>query len=144
VSVPRLQSSRLRLEPLDPAVHAPGLHALYDDPRFAAYLASGPVPSSDGKAEYLRVFEGLPDGQGGWVAFDRGGDLERVIGRFSLRPWMDAEDGDPLEVGWFLAVDQWGKGLAAEGIRAVLRYASRSCALTTNAAGLLPSGSGEW
>ncbi|HEX8970837.1 GNAT family N-acetyltransferase [Oryzihumus sp.] len=126
MSVPPLRTARLRLEPLDPARHAVALHELYAAPEFAAHLASGAPATAGDKADDLRVFEGLPPGLGGWVAHlaDGSDDPGRVVGRFSLRPWKHAGPTDPPEVGWFLAVDQWGRGLAAEGMRAVLRYAA--------------------
>lgn len=126
MSVPQLRTARLRLEPLDPTRHAAGLHELYAAPQFAAYLASGSPATVADKADYLRVFDDLPEGLGGWVAHlaDGSADPDRVVGRFSLRPWTHATPADPPEVGWFLAVDQWGRGLAAEGMRAVLRYAA--------------------
>ena len=126
MSVPPLRTTRLRLEPLDRERHAAGLHELYAAPQFAAHLASGAHATVEDKAGYLRVFEDLPPGLGGWVAHltDGSADPDRVVGRFSLRPWKHAVPADPPEVGWFLAVDQWGRGLAAEGMRAVLRYAA--------------------
>ncbi|MGN6634540.1 MAG: GNAT family N-acetyltransferase [Oryzihumus sp.] len=126
MSVPPLRTARLRLEPLDPARHAAGLHELYAAPEFAAHLASEAHPTVQDKADHLRVLEDLPPGLGGCVAqlADGTADPGRVVGRFSLRPWKHAVPTDPPEVGWFLAVDQWGRGLAAEGMRAVLRYAT--------------------
>ena len=126
MSVPRLRTSRLRLEALEPARHAAALHELYAAPEFAAHLASGAHATVEDKADYLRVFDDLPQGLGGWVAHLTDGSAApgRVVGRFSLRPWQHACPTDPPEVGWFLAVDQWGRGLAGEGMRAVLRYAA--------------------
>ena len=126
MSVPALRTARLRLEPLVPARDAAALHELYAAPQFATYLASGAHATVADKADYLRVFDELPEGLGGWVAHlaDGSADRARVVGRFSLRPWKHAAPVDPPEVGWFLAVDQWGRGLAAEGMRAVLRYAA--------------------
>ncbi|HET7477009.1 MAG TPA: GNAT family protein [Dermatophilaceae bacterium] len=122
--VPPLRTDRLRLVPLDRSAHAAALHDLYADPRFAEYLASGPVPTVAAKEETLAVFDELAPGQGAWVAVRHDDSTERVVGRFSLRPCRYAAPGDPLEVGWFVAVDQWGQGLAAEGIRAALSYAA--------------------
>lgn len=127
MSVPPLRTRRLLLDPLEPERDAADLLALYADSRFGARLASGAHDGVESKLAYLRVFEDLPEGQGGWVARAVGDPTGRVIGRFSLRPWRHAGPGDPLEVGWFLVVDQWGRGLAAEGMRAVLRYAWLEC-----------------
>lgn len=126
MGVPPLRTSRLILEPLVPERHAGDLLALYADPRFSAHLASGAHESVETKLAYLRIFDDLPQGQGGWVARLAENRRPAVIGRFSLRPWQHAAPGDPLEVGWFLAPGYWGRGLAAEGMRAVLRYAWRS------------------
>ena len=159
MSVPPLRTARLRLEPLVASRHARALHDLYGDAQFAAYLASGAVPTPQAKEEYLSVFDDLPAGLGGWVAHERDDPSGRVVGRFSLRPWRYAEPGDPPEVGWFLAVDRWGRGLAGEGVRAVLDYAAsrghdrvialvrhdnaRSRALAERLGGVV-TGQGQW
>lgn len=120
---PALATRRLLLEPMSVAEHADEVLALYDDPRFAEYLASGRARTRDDIERVLAPFHALPDRLGGWLARRRDDPAGRAIGRFSLRPWTHADVGDPLEVGWFLAPAQWGQGLAGEAVRAVLRYA---------------------
>lgn len=43
----------------------------------------------------------------------------RLIGFCGLQPWRGWED---IEIGWWLAKDCWGQGLATEAARAALAY----------------------
>ncbi len=52
---------------------------------------------------------------------------ERLIGFCGLQPWRDRPGLEigyhgVIEIGWWLARDCWGKGLATEAARAVLRF----------------------
>ena len=46
-------------------------------------------------------------------------------------PTFDAPFMPAVEIGWRLAADYWGRGLATEGARAVLRYAFDDLALSS-------------
>jgi RimJ/RimL family protein N-acetyltransferase len=57
-------------------------------------------------------------GYGMWAVEDRAGGA--LIGRIGF---YEPEGWPGLELGWMLARDQWGRGLATEGARAALAFA---------------------
>lgn len=57
----------------------------------------------------------------GWAVVER--HTGRVIGSVKLRPDPKRPGGHCQMVGYSLAMDRWGQGLATEAVRHVLRYA---------------------
>jgi ribosomal-protein-alanine N-acetyltransferase len=80
------------------------------------YLATMPPAEAGAQIEaWERRWD--EDGFGPWAACDRSGG--RLIGRIGLLRHHDwALEPDPVEVGWVLHCDYWGRGLATEGGRA--------------------------
>lgn len=52
-----------------------------------------------------------------WKLIDQ--ENGRLVGHCGMQPLYDTGD---TEIGWWLARDQWGRGMATEAARAVLRY----------------------
>jgi RimJ/RimL family protein N-acetyltransferase len=54
-----------------------------------------------------------------------------MIGRIGLTNQVDFPSPTRVEVGWMLARSKWGRGLATEGARAVIRYAFEVLGVST-------------
>jgi RimJ/RimL family protein N-acetyltransferase len=83
------------------------------------YLAYMPALDRDGTARQIQAFmrRWQDDGVCQWAAVDLSTD--RLIGRIGLLRHHDwPVEPDPIEVGWTLHRDYWGRGLATEGGRA--------------------------
>jgi ribosomal-protein-alanine N-acetyltransferase len=119
MSVPPLRTARLRLEPLDPDRDAADLAGLWADPRFSEFELSPPPADLDQVRQRFSWVGAMPPGLGGWTL--RWPPRPGLVGRVSLRTWVHDLDGPP-ELGWHLKPEYWGRGLASEAIRAVLRY----------------------
>jgi RimJ/RimL family protein N-acetyltransferase len=94
------------------------LAAIYAQPEFLEHM---PALDLDGtRAQIERFARGWDaDGLGHWAAVDPASG--RLIGRIGLlrhHDWPESES--PVEVGWALHRDWWGRGLATEGGRAGL------------------------
>jgi RimJ/RimL family protein N-acetyltransferase len=89
------------------------LDEIYRQPEYLEFMP--PARGADRVATYQRLWD--EDGFATWAACERGS--ERLIGRIGLLrhdDWPLAEN--PLEVGWTLDREYWGRGLATEGARA--------------------------
>jgi RimJ/RimL family protein N-acetyltransferase len=111
-------TERLRLVPLD-ATWVDQLAALYADPEVARYIGAGALDAAGTRAQVER-FEAVwrEHGYGQSALLDRG--TGRLVGRAGLHPWPG---WDELELGYALARDHWGKGLAREACEAWLDWA---------------------
>jgi RimJ/RimL family protein N-acetyltransferase len=118
-----LETQRLVLRRFTPH-DAGNLFDLDSDPAVMRYLTGGvPTPRQVIEAEilprFLRYDEGRP-GFGFWAAVDRASG--QFLGWFSLRPADGADPGDAV-LGFRLRRAAWGRGLATEGARALIRLA---------------------
>ena len=109
----RLRLRRIRAEDLEDLV------ALDADPEVMTYISGG-VPNSrqtylDRLLPRMMAFADQPFGYA--AALHEG----RFAGWFHLRP--SVADPDVLELGYRLRREVWGRGLATEGSRALVRYA---------------------
>jgi RimJ/RimL family protein N-acetyltransferase len=116
-----LETARLRLRRLtaDDVDHLVELDA---DPEVMRYLTNGrPTPVDVVRDEQLPRLLAQYDRHpalGRWAALDRlDGDF---LGWFALDP---SDDGGEAELGYRLRRAVWGRGLATEGSRALVRYA---------------------
>ena len=92
---------------------ANALAEIYRQPEYLEHMPW--ADAEDQVAAFIR--RGREDGFGQWAACDR--ETGRVIGRIGLMRHHDWPlECDPVEVGWVLHRDWWGKGLATEGARA--------------------------
>jgi RimJ/RimL family protein N-acetyltransferase len=98
--------------------------ALHGDPEVMRFIDDGrPVPREvvrDRDLGWLTADYG--PGRGYWIAVER--DTGLVIGWFGLRPLPDRPE--VLELGYRLRRHAWGRGLATEGARLLLRHAFQS------------------
>jgi RimJ/RimL family protein N-acetyltransferase len=86
------------------------------------YLAHMPPLDRDGTAKQIEAFmrRWRDDGVCQWAAVDL--PTDRLIGRIGLLRHHDwPVEPDPIEVGWTLHRDYWGRGLATEGGRASMQ-----------------------
>ena len=104
-----LETERLQLVPLD-ATMADELAAIYADPEVARYIG-GDALDAEGTRAQVERFEGIwrERGYGQSAMLER--DTGRMIGRAGLHPWPGWGE---LELGYALARDRWGSGLARE------------------------------
>ncbi|WDZ85647.1 GNAT family N-acetyltransferase [Micromonospora cathayae] len=118
-----LESDRLRLRRFTPA-DLDHLVELDADPEVMRYLTNGrptplPVLRDDLLPRILAGYERSP-GLGRWAAVSRT-DGE-FLGWFALDP-PAGDDRTQAELGYRLRRSAWGRGLATEGSRALIRYA---------------------
>jgi RimJ/RimL family protein N-acetyltransferase len=95
------------------------LAEIYTQPE---YLAHMPGLDRDGTAKQIEAFmrRWQDDGVCQWAAVDL--PTDRLIGRIGLLRHYDwPVEPDPIEVGWTLHRDYWGRGLATEGGRASMQ-----------------------
>jgi len=120
-SVPRLNTSRLSLRPLD-AADVDAYAAMMADPAVTRYLGDGrPLDRSDAWRQ-LALFIGHWELRG----FGMWGVEERETRRFLGRIGCHQPEGWPgFEIGYVLARDAWGQGFAREGTAAALTFAQR-------------------
>ena len=89
------------------------LDEIYSQPEYLEFMP--PARGADRVADYRRLWDEA--GFATWAACERGSG--RLIGRVGLLrhdDWPLAEN--PVEVGWTLDHDYWGRGFATEGGRA--------------------------
>ncbi len=116
----RLRTDRLLLREFRPE-DLDGYAAMCADPEVMRYLgANGAVLSREDAWRQMALFAGhwALRGYGMWVA------EELETGRFVGRVGLHYPEGWPgREVGWALAREFWGRGLAYEAARAAIRHA---------------------
>jgi len=111
----RLTLRRLTMDDLD------DLFALYHSPDVRKYYSEG-IPSY---AETKQELEWMVNtfyakyGFGMWATIYK--ETGKFIGRCGLTP-MDIEGQEEIEVGYMLAKEYWGQGLATEAAKAILKY----------------------
>jgi RimJ/RimL family protein N-acetyltransferase len=120
VPVPlEIRSERLCLRRLTSA-HVPELVELDSDPEVMRYINGGKPNSRElYEQELLPRMLAWDDEPYGFLAAY---ETERFVGWFHLRPTV-APGETMLELGYRLQRRAWGRGLATEGGRALLRYA---------------------
>jgi len=120
-----LTTARLRLEPYDEA-HLDGLNALNTDPEVMRFL--GEPESRERTLEVIALVQARwrELGYSWWTFVERDGGA--IVGAGCLqnlrREAQAGTDPDaPLELGWRLRRDRWGRGLATEAARAIGDFA---------------------
>ena len=117
----RIETPRLVLRRWSPA-DVDALAAIYADPAIVHWL--GPLTREDAQTTVER-YEHHWDvfGFGRFAVEDRA--TGRLVGRVGVMrqpEWTETPEQD--EVGWVVAADRWGEGLAGEAAAAALRDAS--------------------
>jgi ribosomal-protein-alanine N-acetyltransferase len=113
---PVLATARLRLRPLVED-DAKALHPMLADADLMTYSADGPLATVDDVRTYLAE-EAEPGNQRTW-AITRTGD-DRAIGWVSGSEADGDADGGVTEIGFILAREAWGRGIAREAVAAVI------------------------
>jgi ribosomal-protein-alanine N-acetyltransferase len=110
----RLRLREFRVSDVDP------LYRLNSDPRVMRYIGDGSIDTraSTEKAvsRSMKYYKNYP-GLGVWPAESR--ESGAFVGWFCLKYVPETVE---IEVGYRLAPEAWGLGLASEGARAVVRY----------------------
>ncbi len=121
----QLTTPRLRLEPYTDA-HLDALNALNSDPDVYRYLSGKPETRDETQAVIERVkARWIEIGYSWWALMDRtSGELVGAGCLQNLRrektPLPDP--ACPLEIGWRLRQDRWGRGLASEAAAAIADF----------------------
>lgn len=128
--VTTLLTARLRLEPCAEH-HLDGLHAMNSRPEVMRFLSGRPETEAETLAFIGRVQRCWAAWGTSWWSFVELGS-ERVVGagciqylrREALLPAdLQALTANPLEIGWRLHPDHWGRGLASEAARCMAAFA---------------------
>jgi RimJ/RimL family protein N-acetyltransferase len=120
-----LTTERLRLVPCSHE-HLDGLSAMNSDPEVMRYLTGRAQTRSETEAMIERVKRHWAKWGYSWWTF-----IERLSGAIVgagciqnlRREGAEPDPGCPLEIGWRLRRDQWGRGFATEGARAMAEFA---------------------
>jgi len=97
------------------------LHRWTSDPRMMRFMGRGPLTLVESRRMLARTLEHYDrHGFGVWLAEDRSSG--EPLGRAGLSYHRAWTEGDP-EVGWWIAPEHWGKGLATEAGAAAIEYA---------------------
>lgn len=116
----QLITPRLRLEPLDDH-HFDGLHDLNRDPVVMRYITGKPDTPELTRSMIDRVKTRWAELGHSWWAFIRRDD-GKLIGCGGIQH-LARDLAGPLEVGWRLRQDAWGRGYASEGARHMVGWA---------------------
>jgi RimJ/RimL family protein N-acetyltransferase len=128
---PRLETERLILRQFRKDDFRP-YHAIVGDPEVMRYFGGVGMSAED-------TWRRIASAAGSWVLIGMGGwaverrDTGRMIGILSLfNAWRDLEPnfGEEPEMGWIIAKEEHGQGLASEACRAVLGWAETNLAPT--------------
>jgi RimJ/RimL family protein N-acetyltransferase len=114
-----LDTQHLALREVGPA-DAGSFYRLDRDPRVMRYIGDGSVGTRASAAAAIgraMRYYGLYPGLGKWLAEERASG--RFVGWFSLNYVPDTVE---IEVGYRLLPGAWGRGLATEGARALVRH----------------------
>lgn len=116
-----LDTPRLRLRPWGEQDLAP-YAAIVGDPVVMEFMGSGPLSTGEAAAQVGRFALGTKV-RGVYHHAAELKETGELIGRIGLFHHPSWPGPDKVEVGWLLAREQWGKGLAAEGGQAALDHA---------------------
>jgi RimJ/RimL family protein N-acetyltransferase len=96
--------------------------ALNSDPRVMEFFPA--VLTAEETEQSIAYIEGHLDRHGFGLYAAELIETKTFIGFIGLNvPSLEAPFMPAVEIGWRLAFDYWGRGLATEGARAVVRYA---------------------
>lgn len=112
-----LTTARLRLERLGPQ-HLDDLVELDSDPLVVRFVGGVSLDRAAQEAQVLPRLRAWDEQPYGFAAAYEDGAF---VGWFHLRP--SVADPEVLELGYRLRRAAWGRGLATEGSRGILRYA---------------------
>ena len=123
---PELRTERLKLRRWREQDREP-FAAINRDPRVMEHFPSLHTPEQS--AELIERIERCFElrGYGLWAVEDPAGDFAGFVGLWPVPDAMPFAPG--VEVGWRLAADRWGSGIATEAARAAIAFAFGALAL---------------
>ena len=118
--MPRLETERLVLRPVDRKRDLGPLFELFADPAVALETDTGPFTSIDEAEELIDWIEGILASRQGlrWVAAGRNDDM--LIGTCGFNIWN--RHNNSAEIGYDLLSAHWGVGLGTEAVRRVVQF----------------------
>ena len=115
-----LTTDRLTLRPFDDA-HLAGLHAMNSQPEVMRFITGRPETLDETRAIIARVKAKWAEwGYSWWAIFER--STGQLVGAGCLQH-LRRDPLQPMEIGWRLQPDCWGKGYASEAARAMAQFA---------------------
>ena len=140
-----LETERLVLRRFTQADAGP-LAALYGDPRVMRFITPQPLSPAEVESKilpvYLHEYRDLTDGLGSFAAIET--TTGQMAGRFSLKPASSYGLTGGRELGYRLYPAFWGRGLATEGARALIRSAFERLHLDRVVATTMADNTGSW
>ena len=140
-----LETGRLLLRRFTEADAEP-LAALRGDPRVMRFITPTPPTLAEVRArilpEYLREYGELAGGLGSFAAVEK--ETGRLAGMFSMKPASSYGLHGGTELGYGLYPAFWGRGLAVEGTRALIRSAFEDLNLDRVVATMMADNTGSW
>ncbi|MDN3920622.1 GNAT family N-acetyltransferase [Roseateles violae] len=115
-----LTTARLRLEPFADA-HLEGLNAMNSDPAVMRYLTGRPETLDETRAAIARVQARWAEWGYSWWSFIEQ-DSGHLVGAGCIQH-LGREKANPLEIGWRLRQDRWGRGYASEAAQRMAAFA---------------------
>ena len=115
-----LTTSRLRLVPCTDE-HFEGLHDMNRDPEVMRYI-SGKAETPEGTHQFIeRVKARWADwGYSWWSFFEL--ETGQIVGAGAIQH-LGRDKANPIEIGWRLRRDRWGRGYASEAAQAMAGFA---------------------
>lgn len=115
-----LTTPRLRLEPMNDS-HFAGLFKMNSDPDVMRYITGKPDTQEDTRAMIERVKTRWIEFGFSWWSFI---ELEtsEIIGAGCIQ-YLGRDPANPLEIGWRLRQDKWGRGFASEAAQHMAAFA---------------------
>lgn len=115
-----LHSARLRFEPMREA-HYDGLRVLNGDSEVMRYITGRPETPEETRATIARVAQRWDTlGHAWWSLFER--DSGELVGAGCIQH-LGQDPANPMEIGWRLRPDRWGRGYALEAAERMARFA---------------------
>jgi RimJ/RimL family protein N-acetyltransferase len=140
-----LETERMLLRCFTEADAGP-LAAWYGDPRVMRFITlQPPSPAEVGfniLPGYLREYRELAGGLGSFAAIEKA--TGQMAGRFSLKPASSYGLTGGTELGYRLYPACWGRGLATEGVRALIALAFGRLHLDRVVATTMAGNTGSW
>lgn len=135
-----LTTARLRLEPIDDH-HFDGLHAMNRQPEVMRYLGGEPEAPEQTR-KMIEVVKGrwAQYGFSWWAFIER--ETGRLVGAGCIQH-LGRDPANPLEIGWRMVPERWGRGLASEAAGAMADCAFDTLEAPTLTAVCLPDNKGS-
>jgi len=139
--IPEIETERLLLRRVTPADLDVWAERIFADPEVVRFMPKRDMtPLQRAKRafnNYNRLWEAR--GIGGWVITDK--NAGEFIGSVEIE-YLD--DTNEYELGYCLRKNYWGKGIATEAARAVVRFGFEKANLERIIAVVVPENTGSW